>query len=206
MRISHKHKFIFIAIPKTGSTVIRNYLDAYSDIKGNSSNLSPYYHHVKASSLKSYFLKNNLNWSSYYKFSFVRNPFARLVSQYFYWLKVADSDPQKHNKQFHDNCIFVKQNAKSFNDFILKPDFEGMHEHPQTSWFTDDMNFVGKLENLQSDFNRVCNDIGIPVKSLQKTNKTNHTHYTDYYNESTISFVTKKYADEINKFNYSFGE
>ena len=72
MRISHKYKFIFIAIPKTGSTVIRNHLDSYSDVNGNSNNTSPFYHHVKADTLKSYFVENKLDWSSYFKFSFLR--------------------------------------------------------------------------------------------------------------------------------------
>jgi hypothetical protein len=206
MRISHKHKFIFIAIPKTGSTVIRNHLDSYSDVNGNSNNTSPFYHHVKADTLKSYFVENKLDWSSYFKFSFLRNPYARLVSQYYYWLTVADGDMGNHNKQFYENCKLVKKNTRNFNDFVLNPEFEGMHEHPQISWLTDDMNFVGKLENLQIDFNKVCNEIGIPKKILQKTNKTDHAHYTDYYTDSTISYVKKKYADEINKFNYSFGE
>ena len=61
-----------------------------------------------------------------------------------------------HNKQFYENCKLVKKNTRNFNDFVFS-EFEGMHEHPQIS--TDDMNFVGKLENLQIDFNKVCNEI-----------------------------------------------
>ena len=33
MRLSHKHKFVFIAVPKTASLVIRSILDEYSCVK-----------------------------------------------------------------------------------------------------------------------------------------------------------------------------
>ena len=46
MRISHKHKFVFIAVMKTGSTSVRNTLNDYSDIISNSDKNSPYTHHT----------------------------------------------------------------------------------------------------------------------------------------------------------------
>ena len=54
MRISHKHKFIFIAVPKTGSTSVRSIIDPYSDITSVNDKNSPYKHHTTALNLKKF--------------------------------------------------------------------------------------------------------------------------------------------------------
>jgi len=96
VRLSHKYKFIFIAIPKTGSSSIRYALNDYSDIRSKNDPNSPYAHHVPASKLKEHIGC----WEEYFKFAFVRNPWDLVVSSYFYQQEAAEDITRNVPQQF----------------------------------------------------------------------------------------------------------
>jgi len=208
MIISHQKKFVYIAIPKTGSTSIRKCLHRWTDLTGDRIHRSLTYHHVTGRRLNELFVKRNWKWEKYYKFTFVRNPFSKIVSQYFYMIKCA-ADPRikKYDLPFYKNCVFVKEHAKSFADFIKKQGyFSGMFDHDQTKWITDDFDYVGKMETLQQDFDNICADIGLPNMMLPMVNTTRHNHYTSYYDDESREIVERLFNKTIEQYNYKFGE
>ena len=86
MVICHAKKCIFIHIPKTAGTSIEQFIKdknnnsiTYLGVRGNRS-----MHHFSAIELK---MENVSFFDSYYKFSIVRNPYDRLLSEY-YWCPI----------------------------------------------------------------------------------------------------------------------
>ena len=81
MILSHKYKFVTIDIPKTGTRSLRESLPlGVIDECGKANFEAEFYQHDGAIRLKKQFKKNNWNWSCYFKFTVVRNPWARYFS------------------------------------------------------------------------------------------------------------------------------
>jgi hypothetical protein len=68
------------------------------------------------------------------------------------------------------------------------------------------MDFMGKFENLQEDFNFVCDSLGINRQELPIKNKSNRKHYIEYYDDETRETVGAHYAEDIERFGYQFGQ
>ena len=185
--IDHKHKFIFVHIPKTAGSSIGNlFQPGYG---------GPQIHK------ETYDL--NL-YADYYKFTFVRNPWDRWVSEY-KWSRLQRWAKQREPMTFPEYC--KKQNLAS-----MYLERERVHLWAQVSVMehclgkVDEFSFIGKFENLQQDFNTICDKTGIPPQQLPHVNKTRHKHYTEYYDDETREIVAQKYAKDIEYFGYKFGE
>lgn len=125
MRISHKYKFIFFANPKTGSESVREILAPYSDIRAEYdgpivSESNPFYNHMPPLELKNIFLAKGLNYDGYFKFTMVRNPWARLVSLYemIYGYK-SNRKSSLSIKYIKHKTFFAYQKM-----FLIKPSFK----------------------------------------------------------------------------------
>ena len=186
--ISHKHKFIFVHINKCGGTTIDTLFTGR------------FAGHKKAFEYKQ---STPNTFDNYFKFTFVRNPWDRVVSFYHYQIKRNwDFYPFNETISF-DN--FVKNWMRRMRRQTP------LATHPCYDWISDKddnllVDFTGRFENFQEDFNIVCDKIGIPQQELPYKNKSKHKHYTEYYDDETRSIVAEKYAKDIEYFNYEFGE
>lgn len=144
-------------------------------------------------------------FKSYFKFSFVRNPFSKCLSEFF-WEK-------KHLKESLNFNEWVKLKLSnliktSANNKIKMRQKHNLEQYKFLYNKQDklDVDFIGKFEKLQQDFNTICDKIGIPKQQLPHKNKSKHRHYTEYYDDETQQIVAEKYAKDIELFGYKFGE
>ena len=68
------------------------------------------------------------------------------------------------------------------------------------------VDFIGRFEKLQEDFDYVCEQIGVKSIKLPHVKKTEHKHYTEYYNDEMVKIVEDVYISDITRFDYKFGE
>lgn len=186
MLISHKHKFITIDIPKTGTTSINNALSRF--MQENDFNFSMLQKMGMRHGTYEKCIAKFPNYKNYFSFAFVRNPWDRILSFYFFKRNIARIYKIGKNTSF-----------KNFLELPILNQYSYIKEFSRNS-------FVGRFENLQNDFDIVCDKIGIPRQQLPHNNKTNHKHYTEYYNTETRAIVAQKYAKDIDHFGYKFGE
>lgn len=208
--MSESKKFIFIHIPKTAGNAITTALKKYSNDEINLRRFDgENYHGISLWNRRKEIRKHSLlvdyekyyDLNKYFKFVSVRNPWDKLLSWYFYHKKTNQI------KDFDDflNMVFVKGKIpKNSKDDI--------------SWYGTQLSYlknkkgeiivdqVIKFENLQDDFNVVCEKIGIKKNNLLHLNKSENSQidYKNYYTEKQRDFVGNIYLEDIEYFNYSF--
>lgn len=207
--LSHRYKCIFVHIPKTaGQSIEQFFLDRYKlpfttrSLLLLRSNADPTVgpprlaHLTALEYIKGSHVSREM-FNTYFKFSFVRNPWSRMLSEY----KYRKNCNMKWECWLKDVCS-VKDTDR-FDDKIrhIKPQYDFLFD--QNKQLVD---FIGRFENLQQDFNIVCDRIGIERKKLPYRNRSKHKHYTEYYDEETKQIVADRYAKDIEYFGYSYGE
>ena len=142
-----------------------------------------------------------------FKFTFVRNPWDRLVSAFFFLKK---SDLERNRR-------FARRNLSTYNDFdsfvrqwvTRKSVWRFTHFLPQHHFICIDqrlgVDFVGFYENLAEDFAIVAKKIGRPT-ALCEENRLGgrEKDYRQYYNDETRNIVAEAYAEDIALLGYSF--
>jgi hypothetical protein len=153
-----------------------------------------------------------------FKFSLVRNPWDRTVSRYLY--THADREPTEAEKKrrgtsrsFHDTAFqpWVERQYRKFRR--TKKPWETPWPRSQLSRLVDKsgklmVDYVGRLENIQDALNHVCREVGCDTVQVPHVNITRcgKDHYTAYYNEKTRDMVGEICREDIEYFNYAFGD
>ena len=176
MVVSRHHGFVFVHNPKTGGVSITKALkeacpDAMVDVAGR----------------HSYDVRN---FPDLYSFSFVRNPYTRMVSAYEFF-------KQRPHAIWHRHVL-----NRSFREWL--------HQGPNPTWFelqsqfADGCSFVGRFERLAEDFSRVCEELGLAAKlGHHQNSKVND--YWAYYDRRSREIVESYYAEDFSRFEYGWG-
>jgi len=202
--ISHKYKFIFIKTPKTAGTSIEIALAKICDSKDVVTpydrvvfeghvprNYGDFKQHSSARKIKK--SVTPVIWNNYFKFTFERNPFEKMVSMY--WFRIGEGF---FKGTFKDFCIDCKNNPKKFP--------KGFQIYGIDDKIAVD--FVGRYETLNEDFKYICKKLNLPCEvelpSLRAQYQKDRKHYKEYYDSESKKNVEKQYWREIKWLNYKF--
>lgn len=208
MIVSHRHRFIFAAVPKTGTHAVRQALrdhlgsddceqvGLFVDKRFPWPELAAIRHgHLALRDVRPYLGEEA--FAGYFKFAFVRNPFARFVSYCAFMLRGGDT--------FHQRPQDVMRH------FLFTDPPEGhVLFQPQASLLLDAdgrtllSDAVGRVETMQASFDTLCARIGIPSRRLDQVNATVHDDYRRYYDQPLIDAVAQRYATDLALFGYDF--
>jgi hypothetical protein len=198
MTILSTKKYLFIKVFKTGGTTIfKQMLHHDSGAKvirriRNGKKLDT--HHVESSWIKeSVFPKLGLEWDEYFKFGFVRNPWDRELSNYFF----------NGGKLKPPEDISFKE---WLNINLRKDGLIHDHNTPQCDYLTD-VDYIARFENYDEEVKYLFPKIGVDLaQNYKHYNKTDHKPYWEYYDDADIMKVHQWYEKDIEMYNYEFGE
>lgn len=145
------------------------------------------------------------------KFTFVRNPYDRIASGYFF---LRRGGMNKRDAEFSGNVLSRYQ---SFERFILDglrdPEVIAYDHFVQQSEFlmgrdrnNHGMDFVGRFESIQRDFDRIRKRVN-PHARLYHDNQTSARMGRDYralYSPCMVDSVAEIYRDSLDLLNYDF--
>jgi Sulfotransferase family len=234
--ICKKHNCIFVHIPKAAGQSIEHVFLKLNNLawkaraplllrpNDNPELGPPRLAHLKARDYVRCKHMTEEEFAASYKFSFVRNPWDRVTSLYKYLA-------QREGLQFKE---FV---MKSLRSDLWKERY--WFVGPQWEFVCDEggnlmVDFVGRFERLQADFNQVCQALNLPPLEVPHVNKSKKKrwrqhlrpsallgwvkkretvqplggikHYEQFYDDETRGAVAELYRKDIELFGYEFGQ
>ncbi len=179
--------YVFIHINKTGGSSIEKALGMRLD---------------HGTALEKYRQLGDKAWQKKYKFTIVRNPWDKVVSHYHYRVLTNQTGLKDKSISFDEwlQLCYVDRNPQFFDQPKM---FQ-----PQTQWLVDEqgellVDFVGRFENLEVDFQRVCQSLNLKL-ALGHKKKSKRGSYRDYYSSNSRDLIADIFASDIQIFDYNF--
>lgn len=207
MIVSHRHRFVFAAVPKTGTHSVRQALRAHlgpEDIEQVGlfvnkrfpfEDLAAIRHgHLGLAQVRPYLGEEA--FASYFKFAFVRNPFDRFVSYCAFMTRNQGSFEQDPRGVMHE----ILFGLRPLQHILFRPQHELLVD-AEGRLLAD---FVGRVEDMQASYDEACDRIGIGREQLGQVNNSRRGDYRQYYDPQLVAGVEALYQRDIEMFGYRF--
>ncbi len=210
------YRSIYVPIPKVGCTSLKTaFLDNLQVNLGQ--NHDP--HRTEYPVPLDNVFSRNFVYKRFFKFGFVRNPWARIVSCYVdkildysqdgytrFSIRPGVADCLASYGEFYNEMSF-----DSFVDAIFSIDDARAEDHFRSQYtFFDQchrgfpVDFIGRLENFSYDWEIIRQKMGNPDIKIPVLHNTGVKNYREFYNFRTQELIRQRYRDDIEQFNYTF--
>ena len=167
--------------------------------------------HDTAKQAKARFLELGWNWDHFHKFTVVRNPWARQLSDHNYRIQVGTNPPSewhsKNNIKHYEYCVKYAREEPDFRKRVK----QGHVVQSQSHWILEDdrpiLDTVCRLENLAEDLSKVWTKLALDPADLldiPHLNRSSTTHYRQEYDHESMMTVLERCRKDIDMFGYSF--
>jgi hypothetical protein len=202
---------VFIWIPKSAGTSVLSALNRHGCAKLKKIRLVKYYFPQKGmvtfghmhypELLKTGYVSKKFDHSAY-KFCFTRNPYDRAVSLFFYLKKI---ERIQKDMSFINFCRQLRENG--CEDIGLYNLSGWSHCNPQVRWIENiNIDFIGKFESLDKDFNIILKTLNLPPLELPHHNITSHKHFSHYYCTESKNIIENFYRKDFTSFGYNIDD
>ena len=233
MLVSHRKKFIFIKTVKTAGTSVESYFEKWCmnenewvashtreeyisesgivGYRGGAFEGKTWYNHMPA-----WQVKNQIHidkWNGYFKFTIIRNPFDKVISDFYFKKFVYDNSHLSEDAFFSNNAFNIENVVATITVF------KKWIQEKKFSIDTDKYLINGKecldcyilFENLNKGVRLVCEKLSIPYKNseipkLKSGIRNRAVPIEDFYDAESRKIVATAFSWEIKKFNYKFPE
>ncbi|MBW6526464.1 sulfotransferase family protein [Sphingomonas sp. RHCKR7] len=208
MIISYRHRFVFAAVPKTGTHAVRRALRAELDEADLEQvglfveralpwpELAALRHgHIALREVRPHL--GAALFADFVKFAFVRNPFDRFVSYCAFMLRGGDLFERRPRAAMR-HLLFV---APPEDHVLFQPQARLLVDTDGTTLLTD---MVGRVEAMQHSYDAICARIGLASRRLERVNASRHGDYRRYYDADLADGVAARYASDLTLFGYDF--
>jgi hypothetical protein len=200
--ISDKYRCIFIHIPRTAGSSIEDAV-----VGRDWWFVNPLTKHLTTAQAR--LLYGNKRWTEYFRFSFVRNPWDKLVSMWEgnrYWRQRQRLKTFKNFVREATRNPFEQRSLHYHRILDLTPDeqLSPWHGFVRKRLGPSRVQFIGRFESLEADMHQVFARIGAPPVELSALNRSKRRNYREYYDDESIQIVAERFAVDIKLFDYRF--
>ncbi|MCB9743975.1 MAG: sulfotransferase family 2 domain-containing protein [Alphaproteobacteria bacterium] len=204
--ISDQLRFVFVHLPRTGGTSVETALAPWSrDPVGYAAEGNTVLPHKHASAAELQALLGEA-WSSYLRFTVVRDPWARMLSDYHFFRETGPKLLARFTPR--ERALTADALALDFDAWLAR-NAETLRPC-QLEALTDAegellVNRVLRLERLSADFAALCAELGVRVP-LPRKNASRRPPVALAYSPESAALIAELCRPDIERFGYRFGE